>query len=89
MEREKRIEGLDGESVTDVFRGEIEWREGIERESSTRGRARAREREREERHSQVEGIEAQPERCCRLLATSRRLPTRASVERGPMESALQ
>lgn len=33
------------------------------------------------------GIEAQPERCCRLLATSRRLPTRASVERDPTESS--
>ena len=33
------------------------------------------------------GIEAQPEQCCRLLTTSRRLPTRASVERGPTESS--
>lgn len=52
-----------------------------------------RERQRR-RHSRWErgtvgrgGIEAQPEWCCRLLATSRRLPTRASVERGSTESS--
>ena len=40
------------------------------------------------RRSQVRvGIEAQPEQCCRLLATSRRLPTRACVERGPTKSS--
>lgn len=43
MEREKRIEGLDGESVTDVFRGKIEWRERIGKHSGTSERERERE----------------------------------------------
>lgn len=58
MEREKRIEGLDGESVTDVFRGEIEWREGTERERERESRAlereRKKDRERERRGTRVE-----------------------------------
>lgn len=72
IERKREGSGTHG-SVSRCAR-ETETAGGRSGEGARRSRARV-------------GIEAQPERCCRLLATSRRLPTRVSVERGLTESS--